>query len=237
MGCIIFENFFTATNLIAAIPLKSFSVTEDEEKEMPVTVLNGNPGFKFIEGSFLAKNTADEKKMSTKQHYLVMNFPLSESDKNTVLNDNIRYGKIIDNLQIRTSVRKDIIWCLCNGKSGEYIVSRRQVLDTAFSYEGDGRMVLFNSTKQESISFLSEDLKNDWVFHKDDITLKLGEKDGYGSDEMLTVPRAYLGMMSGKKGVHFKNLFTPVLEPSSLQIQNGKPFSWLKSPTPVSFNF
>lgn len=237
MGCIIFENFFTATNLIAAIPLKSLSVTEDEEKEMPVTVLNGNPGFKFIEGSFLAKNTADEKKMSTKQHYLVMNFPLSESDKNTVLNDNIRYGKIIDNLQIRTSVRKDIIWCLCNGKSGEYIVSRRQVLDTAFSYEGDGRMVLFNSTKQESISFLSEDLKKDWVFHKDDITLKLGEKDGYGSDEMLTVPRAYLGMMSRKKGVHFKNLFTPVLEPSSLQIQNGKPFSWLKSPTPVSFNF
>ncbi|PKT90192.1 hypothetical protein CWI61_10980 [Neisseria meningitidis] len=38
-------------------------------------------------------------------------------------------------------------------------------------------MVLFKSIKQESISFLSEDLKKDWMFHK----VKTGEKDGYGS--------------------------------------------------------
>ncbi|HFC6313793.1 TPA: hypothetical protein ACFM81_000647, partial [Neisseria meningitidis] len=56
--------------------------------------------------------------------------------------------------------------------SREYIDSRRQVLDTAFSYKSDGRMVLFKSIKQESISFLSEDLKKDWMLHK----VKTGKK-------------------------------------------------------------
>lgn len=56
--------------------------------------------------------------------------------------------------------------------SREYIDFRKQVLDTAFSYESDGRMVLFKSIKQESISFLSEDLKKDWMLHK----VKTGKK-------------------------------------------------------------
>ncbi|HGG8240608.1 TPA: hypothetical protein ACM24T_001623, partial [Neisseria meningitidis] len=86
--------------------------------------------------------------------------------------------------------------------SREYIDSRRQVLDTAFSYKSDGRMVLFKSIKQESISFLSEDLKKDWMFHK----VKTGEKDGYGSDEMLSVPRVYLEMMSRKTGVPYSSI-------------------------------
>ena len=56
--------------------------------------------------------------------------------------------------------------------SREYIDFRKQVLDTAFSYESDSRMDLFKSIKQESISFLSEVLKKDWVFHE----VKTGEK-------------------------------------------------------------
>ncbi|WP_304678340.1 hypothetical protein, partial [Neisseria bergeri] len=89
------------------------------------------------------------------------------------------------------SIRNIIIF-----SSREYIDSRRQVLDTAFSYESDGRMVLFKSIKQESISFLSEDLKKDWMFHK----VKTRDKNRYGSDEMLSVPRVYLEMMSRKTG-------------------------------------
>ena len=86
--------------------------------------------------------------------------------------------------------------------SREYIDSRKQVLDTAFSYESDGKIVLFKSIKQESISFLSEDLKKDWMFHK----VKTGEKDGYGSDEMLSAPRIYLEMMSRKTGVPYSSI-------------------------------
>ena len=86
--------------------------------------------------------------------------------------------------------------------SREYIDFRKQVLDTAFSYESDGKIVLFKSIKQESISFLSEDLKKDWMFHK----VKTGEKDGYGSDEMLSAPRIYLEMMSRKTEVPYSSI-------------------------------
>ncbi len=40
------------------------------------------------------------------------------------------------------------------------------------------------------------------MFHK----VKTGEKDGYGSDEMLSAPRIYLEMMSRKTEVPYSSI-------------------------------
>lgn len=224
---------FVATNLIVGIPTKSISINEGSFKP---EIFQGNPAMTLLNGSFLARHACkgSDNKMSTHQEYLVMNFAIRKNRQfSALIGDNFNYRHPRrKRLTIRTSVRKDIIWNLCDANSGRYYISRRQLLATSFSVDSDGQTWLFDADTDSGIFCLTDNLKDDWFFHNDDLPITHGNQDGIYRYQ--TIVSAYLSGLKSK-GVNFDDCFSPHFE----NIHSIEEFltSWLKTPPLVNFNF
>ena len=215
---------FVATNLIVGIPTKSISINEGSFKP---EIFQGNPAMTLLNGSFLARHACkgSDNKMSTHQEYLVMNFAIRKNRQFSAL--------IGDNFNYRHPRRKRLtISNLCDANSGRYYISRRQLLATSFSVDSDGQTWLFDADTDSGIFCLTDNLKDDWFFHNDDLPITHGNQDGiYGYQ---TIVSAYLSGLKSK-GVNFDDCFSPHFE----NIHSIEEFltSWLKTPPLVNFNF
>lgn len=103
---------------------------------------------------------------------------------------------------------------------------------TSFSVDSDGQTWLFDADTDSGIFCLTDNLKDDWFFHNDDLPITHGNQDGiYGYQ---TIVSAYLSGLTAK-GVTFDDCFSPHFE----NIHSIEEFltSWLKTPPLVNFNF